>query len=200
CQKEIVKKIRAKKADYVLAVKENQSILYEEIKAYFEYLDERQTQELPEDLWEGELEKDQGRIEQRRIRTVGDIGFLSGKNDWKDLKTIIACRGTRTRGEETTVTCRYCISNKDAPAEAFGKDIRGHGGIENGLHWMLDVNFREDGCRARKDNSPKNLNMVRKVALSRLRAVDGGKRVSVKRNMLRAGLVPEFLQKVLFGE
>jgi predicted transposase YbfD/YdcC len=101
------------------------------------------------------LEKDHGRIEQRRIWTVREIGFLSGKKDWKELKTIIECRGTRSRGEETTVTCRYFISNKDASAEEFGKDIRGHWGIENGLHWMLDVNFREDGCRARKDNSPQ---------------------------------------------
>jgi hypothetical protein len=133
------------------------------IKKYFEYLDERQTKELPEDLWESELEKDQGRIERRRIRTVGDIGFLSGKNDWKDLVSIIEYRGTRSRsiGEETTVTCRYFISNKDASTEAFGKDIRGHWGIENGLHWMLDVNFREDGCRAQKDNSSKNLNIMR---------------------------------------
>jgi predicted transposase YbfD/YdcC len=200
CQKEIVKKIRGKKADYVLAVKENQRTLYEEIKEYFEYLDEKQTKELAEDLWESEVEKDHGRIERRRIRTVRDIGFLSGKNDWKDLETIIECRGTRSIGEVTTVTCRYFISNKDGPAEEFGKDIRGHWGIENGLHWMLDVNFREDGCRARKDNSPKNLNILRKVALSRLRAIDGGKRVSVKRKMLRAGLVPQFLQKVLFGE
>jgi hypothetical protein len=64
---------------------------------------------------------------------------------------------------------------------------------------MLDVHFGEDGCRTRKDNSPKNLNITRKIALSRLKAIDGGRRVSVKRKMRRAGLVPEFLQKVLFG-
>jgi predicted transposase YbfD/YdcC len=150
-----VKKIRAKKADYVLAVKENQPILYGEIKEYFACLDDKQTRELPEDLWESEVEKDHGRIERRRIRTATDIGFLSGKKDWKDLITIIECRGTRTTGDTTTVTERYFISNKDVPAEAFGKDIRGYWGIENGLHWMLDVNFREDECRVRKDNSPK---------------------------------------------
>ncbi|MDR1986079.1 MAG: ISAs1 family transposase, partial [Treponema sp.] len=66
--------------------------------------------------------------------------------------------------------------------------------------WMLDVNFKEDGCRARKDNSPKNLNILRKIGLTRLRAIDGGKRVRVKRKMLRASLVPDFLLKVLFGE
>jgi predicted transposase YbfD/YdcC len=200
CQKEIVKKIRAKKADYVLAVKENQPILYEQIKEYFEYLDDRQTKELPGDVWESGVEKGHGRIERRRIRTTADIGFLSGKKDWKDLTSIIECRATRMEGDKTTVAVRYFISNKDIPAEEFGKDIRGHWGRENSLHWMLDVNFREDGCRARKDNSPKNLNILRKAALSLLRAVDGGKRVSVKRKMLRADLVPDFLRKVLFGE
>jgi predicted transposase YbfD/YdcC len=100
----------------------------------------------------------------------------------------------------TTVTNWYFISNKDVSAEALGKDTWGHWGIENGPHWMLDVNFREDGCRARKDNSPKNLNILRKIALSRLKAIDGEKQVSVKCKMLRAGLVPDFLLKVLFGE
>ena len=92
------------------------------------------------------------------------------------------------------------MSNKDIPAEGFVQDMREHGGIEKVLHWMLEVNVKEDGCRARKDNAPKNLNILRNVALSRLRAVDGGKRVSTKRNMRRAGLVPDFLRKVLFGE
>jgi predicted transposase YbfD/YdcC len=195
-----VKKIRAKKADYVLAVKENQPILREEIREFFDYLDEKETKELPGDMWESDIEKDHGRIERRRIRTVTDIGFLSGKKDWKDLTTIIESRGRRTVGEVTTVTNRYFISNKDVSAEAFGRDIRGQWGIENGSHWMLDVNFREDGCRARKDNSPKNLNILRKIAFSRLKAIDGGKRISVKRKMFRTGLVPDFLFKVLFGE
>jgi predicted transposase YbfD/YdcC len=200
CQTAIAEKIREKKADYVLAVKENQPTLYEEIKEYFEYLDFPQTRELPEDLWESETEKDHGRIERRRIRTATGIGFLSGKKVWKDLTTIIECRSERTVGEETTVTFRYYISNKALDAEGFGGIIRGHWGIENNLHWMLDVSFNEDGCRARKDNSPKNLNILRKVALSRLRATDAGKRVSIKRKMLRASLNPDFLHAVLFGK
>jgi hypothetical protein len=78
--------IRAKKADYVLAVKENQTILYEEIKEYFECLDDPQTKELPEDAWESDREIMDGRIEQRRVRTVTDRGFLGGRKDWKDIR------------------------------------------------------------------------------------------------------------------
>jgi predicted transposase YbfD/YdcC len=172
CQKEIAEEVRKKKAGYVLAVKENQPTLYEEVREYFEYLDERGEKELPEDIWRSEVEKDHGRIERREIRTVG---------------------------EQTTVTDRYYISSLDEDALKFGEIIRGHWSIENQLHWMLDVCFNEDGCRARKDNSPKNLNILRKIALSRLRAIDGGKRVSTRRKMLRASLNPNFLHQVLFG-
>jgi predicted transposase YbfD/YdcC len=139
----------------------------------------RQFPELPygipdEDVWESGVEKDHGRIKRRKIRTVTDIGFPIGKKDWKDLAAITGCRGRRTAGNETSVTDRYFIGNKDIPAEEFGKDIRGYWGIENDLHWMSGVNFREDGCRAWKDNSPKNLNILRKITLTRFRAVDGG--------------------------
>jgi predicted transposase YbfD/YdcC len=77
--------------------------------------------------------------------------------------------------------------------------IRGHWSIENKPHWSLDVVFNEDGCRDRKDHAPENLNVPRKIALSRLRATDGGKRVSIRRKMLRASLNPDFLYKVLFS-
>jgi predicted transposase YbfD/YdcC len=201
CQTEIAAKIRSKQADYVLAVKENQPVLHEGIKEYFTFLDERGcVKELPEDIWESDLEKDHGRIEKRRIRTACDIGFLTGKKQWKDIKTIIEYRCERTVGGETTTTCKYYISSKDTSAYEFGRIIRNHWSIENKLHWALDVSFGEDGCRARKDNSPKNLTVLRKIALGRLRIIDAGKRVSIKRKMFRAGLNPDFLQKVLFGE
>jgi predicted transposase YbfD/YdcC len=97
------------------------------------------------------------------------------------------------------VTDRYYISSLDEDALKFGQLIRGHWSIENQLHWLLDVCFNADGCRARKDNAPKNLNILRKIALSRLRAIDGGKRVSTRRKMLRASPNPNFLHQVLFG-
>jgi predicted transposase YbfD/YdcC len=200
CQTEIAAKIRSKQADDVLSVKENQPTMHEEIQEYFKYLDEEAgSRELPEDLWESDLEKDHGRIEKRRIRTASEIDFLSGKRQWKDLKTIIEYRCERTIGEETTITDRYYISSKDAAAEAFGGIIRNHWSIENNVHWALDMSFAEDGCRARKDNSPKNLTVLRKIALSRLRAIDAGKRVSIRRKMFRASLSPDFLHEVLFG-
>ena len=201
CQTEIASKIRSKGADYALAVKENQPTLHEEIREYFEMLDDgKRARDMPEDIWESDTEKDHGRIERRRIRTVTDIKFLSVKKQWKDIKTIIEYRCERTVKEETSITHRYYISSKDASAEEFGKIIRNHWSIENNLHWALDVSFREDDCRARKDNSPKNLTILRKIALGRLRTINAGKRVSVRRKMFRASCNPDFLHKVLFGE
>jgi len=201
CQSQIASKIRSKKADYVLAVKENQPTLFQEIQDYFQFLDEpRGVNELPEDLWESGLEKGHGRIERRRIRTACDIGFLSGKKQWKDLKTIIEYRCERTVRGKTTITDRYYISSKEATADEFCRIIRNHWSIENNLHWALDVSFGEDRCRARKDNSPKNLTVLRKIALGRLRTVNAGKRASIRRKMFRASLSPDFLHEILFGK
>jgi len=143
---------------------------------------------LPEDIWESDLEKDHGRLERRRVRMACDIGFLSDAKKWKGLRTIVECRSERTViSGETKVTYRYYISSRDCAAEEFGWIIRRHWSIENNLHWALDVCFGEDGCRTRKDNSPKNLAVMRKIALGLLRAVDAGKCVSLRRKM-RMGL------------
>jgi predicted transposase YbfD/YdcC len=203
CQTDIARKIRKKQADYVLAVKENHKTLYTEIKEYFEYLDERHCTELPEDLWEGELEKDHGRMERRSLRTVRDIGFISGKDAWEDLQTVIQYRSSRTVGDTTTVTDRYYLSSRDASADWFLKVIRGHWSIENNLHWMLDVCFGEDGCRSRTGNLAENLNVLRKIALARIHTVSvmkGKKKLGVRRKMFRASLDEDFLHQILFGK
>ena len=98
------------------------------------------------------------------------------------------------------MTHRYYISSRDCAAEEFGRIIRGHWSIENNLHWALDVSFGEDGCRARKDNSPKNLTVMREMALGLLCAVDAGKRVSLRRKIRMVCHNTDFMQKVLFGK
>ena len=116
----------------MLAVKENQRTLHNEIREYFQFLDDKRgAKELPEDLWESGLEKDHSRTERRRVRTACDIGFFSGKKQWKDIKTIIEYRCERTVRGETTVTDRYYISSKDADADEFCQIIRNHWSIEN---------------------------------------------------------------------
>jgi predicted transposase YbfD/YdcC len=201
CQTAIVEKIRDAGADYVLAVKENQPTLYTNIKEYFEGMEGGQIPEIPEDVWQSSTEKDHGRIERREIRTVRDVAWLENKKSWRDLQTIIQYRTIRTEKDKTVQTDSYYISSADFYAEQFGNYIRGHWSIENNLHWCLDVTFREDACKARKDNSPLNLNILRKIALNRLHTVNTEKkRFSIRRRMMSAALDFDFLYAALFGE
>jgi predicted transposase YbfD/YdcC len=200
CQSEIAAKIRKKKADYILAVKENQPSLYHDIEDYFHLLEHDGTTVLPDDVWQGGLEKDHGRIEKREVRTVAGLEWLAGKKNWKDLQTIIQYRTTRTIKDKSVQTDHYYISSAAYDALEFGKMIRAHWSIENNLHWSLDVFFREDACHARKDNFPLNMTVMRKVALPLLKAVPmTRKRISMRRRMFTAALDPNFLKQILFG-
>jgi predicted transposase YbfD/YdcC len=194
CQTEIAKKIREKEADYILAVKENQKTLYENIKDYFEGMEQGERGEMPEDIWEGEEEKGHGRIERREIRTVTG---LEKREAWQNVKTIVQYRTFRTeKGKET-----YYLSSGDFSADEFLKYIRRHWSIENHLHWMLDITFREDECRVGTGNGAVNLNILRKMALHRLRKMKmEKKRVSAKRRMMYAALDSDFLYQALFSE
>jgi len=200
CQTEIAKKIRKKEADYVLAVKENHPTLYNDIRDYFDYLEEEPCNDKPADQWTSPLEKDHGRIERRSTTTVTELDWLDNKEAWEDLGTIIRYRCSRTIGETTTITDRYYISSMFASAETFGGIIRRHWSIENQLHWSLDVQFREDASQVRKDRTPENLNILRKIALARLRATEVSKKLSTKLKMFKAALNPQFLLSVLFGK
>jgi predicted transposase YbfD/YdcC len=202
CQKEIAKKIREKGADYILAAKENQQGLYEDIKDYFEGMESGEIGEMPDDVWQGEEEKGHGRVERRDIRTVTGLEWLGNREAWEDLKTIVQYRTfRREKGKETVQTDRYYISSGDFTAEECLNYIRGHWSIENQLHWMLDIVFREDECRVRTGNGALNLNILRKLALHRLRKMKmEKKRVSAKRRMMHAALDTNCLYEALFSE
>jgi predicted transposase YbfD/YdcC len=182
-------------------VKENQPTLYQDIRDYFEYLESKEGSTETFDFWKSDLEKDHGRIERRSITAVTRLDWLEGGNAWKDLAAIIRYRCSRTVGEETSVTERYYISSMVVAAKTFGRFIRGHWSIENKLHWSLDVLFREDASQARKDNAPLNLNILRKIALARLRVAQvAQKRFSTKRKVFKARVNPDFHLSILFPE
>ena len=182
-------------------MKENQKNLYEGIRDYFEYLEQGQCPDKPADHWESSLEKDHGRIERRSVTTATDLQWMDSKKSWEDLATIIRYQTSRTIGEKTTITDQYYISSMNASAETFAGRIRGHWSIENHLHWSLDVLFREDACQVRKDRAPENLNILRKIALSRLRATPvAQKNFSTRRKSFKAAINPQFLLSVLFGK
>ena len=201
CQKEIAKAIRKKKGNYILAVKDNHPALHNDILEYFDGIEQGDIRDLPEDVWETGEERGHGRIEQREVRTVTDIKWLEGKSDWKDLKAIIQYRSRRNG----IMTDRYYISSADMSARDFYRCIRGHWSIENQLHWSLDVIFREDASLVSKGHAPENLNVLRKIALSLLRASEnphekGKKKMSGPKKRFAAAMNPNYMFKVLFGE
>jgi predicted transposase YbfD/YdcC len=196
CQRDIAAKIREKEADYVLALKDNQGTLHEDVADYFDWIEKGHTKDEPIETWKGKPEKCHGRIETREILTAS-AAWLEQKEGWQDIQTIIRYRCTREVGGVKTVSIRHYISSFDTNAENFGEIIRGHWSVENQLHWVLDVTFREDDAKARKDNSPLNLNVLRKIALPILKKISVG-RLSVRKKMMKSARDTSFLERLLF--
>ena len=190
CQKQIAAKICGKKADYVFGLKGNQTSLLSDVKLYFE-------QEIPT-YAERTLEKDHGRIEKREYYLETKIDWLTQREDWMDLNGIGMVRTSviNQKTGEFSQESRYFITSL-TDIHKFANAVRKHWSIESQLHWQLDVSFDEDASRARKDNSPLNLNILRKQALSMLNQADFGKRVSIRRKMSRAAMDNASLDLIL---
>lgn len=162
-QKKSVKAIVAKKADYILPVKENQSGLLEDIKLLFSEADSAQFQGMDAARTET-LEKIGGRVESRCYELVSAEG-LPGIADWSSCCCVGRVTRKRTKGDKVSEETTFYISSLDFDIEQFSKSTRGHWGVENGLHWALDVIFREDKHRYQERTGAANLSLIRKIAL-----------------------------------
>lgn len=191
CQKKIVQKVRASKADYVIALKENQHSLLENVSLYFDSFSDELSAYVTN-------EKDHGRIEKREYRLVTDLSWLPEAESWDGLHSVGMVKSTITRNNKTSVERRYYISSLNN-LERFAYAVRAHWSIENQLHWCLDVIFHEDSSRARKDFSPLNLNVLRKTALALCKHTDMGKRLSMQKKRFRASLNPNAFLAILLG-
>lgn len=191
CQKEIVRKIRSKKADYVIALKSNQPALLENAALYFR--DFSSTLPVIQTI-----EKDHGRIEQREYRLATGIGWLPEKNQWDGLCGLGMVTAKRICKERKSTETRYFITSL-TDVNLFADAVRKHWTIENQLHWCLDVIFDEDRSCARKDFSPLNLNVLRKTALALCKSMDLGKRVSLQKRRFRACMNPDIFLDILLG-
>ncbi|SJM90942.1 transposase [Crenothrix polyspora] len=194
CQKAIAEKIIDKGGDYLLALKGNQSGLHDDVRLHFE-------QPAPTSLTRMShaetIDKGHGRIEVRQCRLSTDIEWLKERHpEWKNLSSIIAIDSERLIGDTTTRETRYFISSSQAPAARMLAAVRLHWGIENQLHWVLDMSFGEDQSRIRKDNAPANVAIIRHAALNMIRQAPK-KRMSVKRMRKAAGWDDSLLTEVL---
>lgn len=191
CQTDIAEKIVDKKADYILAVKGNQSQLYEDVKDEFRF---GRTSKTCQDNDLGH-----GRIETRTCSVITDFQFIARDNNWKNLATIIKIESIREFKNSTKPTekaTRYYISSLQAEPEDFQKAIRSHWGIENKLHWTLDVAFGEDASRKRTKNGPQNFAILSKIALNLLKN-EKTLKLGVKSKRLEAAWNNHYLIKVL---
>lgn len=189
CQKEIAEKIIGEQANYLLAVKANQGNLSEEVTEVFEFSPIKETVETHE--------KGHGREEIRNCQILSASDTLSPNllAEWVGIKTLVKIEETRIIKGVSQTESRYYISSEEENATYYNNLVRGHWGIENQLHWHLDVTFNEDACRARKGNAPQNLNILRKLALHRLTRMKD--KLSLKKRRYRASLNNDYLQKVL---
>lgn len=185
-QTEIVKKVRKKQADYMLALKKNQGNLYEDVAQYFE-----DTDELKKCSYYKTSEKARSSIEKREYWQTDDIAWLGQKKDWSGLKSIVMTRNTIVKGDITTTETRYFISSLTVDAQEAARAIRGHWMIES-YHWHLDVTFREDGNHTLEKVSAFNLNIIRKLALHVLKIFEVGRKpLSLRKKRFAIGTNPE---------
>ena len=152
CQRSIAKAIRDKGADYVLSLKGNQGTLKEDVEQFFQHAQSYTFDGIDFD-YHKTFDKDHGRLEVRECWCVSDLEWLDKKQNWAGLNTIGMVKSHRTINGKTAVTVRYYISSLEMNAKLLGSAVRQHWGIENSLHWILDIAFREDECRIRKGNA-----------------------------------------------
>jgi len=193
CQENIATKIIDNQANYILAVKNNQKNLFEDIEFSFnrttsQKIDVSQT-----------LDGDHGRIETRTCSVINDMGDIENKEKWKNLSSIIKIESIREfknseRSTETSI--RYYISSVKDTSTYFQHAIRSHWAIENKLHWTLDVAFGEDASRKRTGNAARNFSTLLKIALNLLKNEKSNK-VGVKGRRLKAAWDEDYLNKVL---
>ncbi len=192
CQKEIAAKIVANRGDYLLAVKENQPRLYEDIERLALAAMEKDYAGLSQHTRE---ETGHGRAEFRFCFVLADVEAIRDRALWAGLKSVVCVVRSRTVHGKSSDETQYYISSRAGGAKTFQQAVRRHWSIENECHWMLDVAFGEDDHRLRDGHAPENLALVRKMALAMLKKAPA--KCGIKNKRLKAGWDNAFLELVL---
>ena len=196
CQTAIAEKAIENGADYVFVVKENQGRLLETIRGLFDDPDEMRWVHCD---YHKTVDKGHGRIEIRECWATSDqeyLQYIASRADWKALQSIAMVQAERRIGDEKTVKRRYLISSLEGDAQRLLHAARTYWEIENKVHWVLDIAFREDDCRVRKGNGAQNFAVLRHIALNMLRR-ETTEKCSIRAKRLKAGWDHDYLLKVL---
>lgn len=193
-QKEIAQAVRDSGADYLLQVKGNQPGLEADLNASLDAAVEADFVGFAHDVWVGQWQG-HGRQEELVCVALYDLERLSARAEWVDLRAIVRVIRTRREGGKGTSEVAHYISSRRGSAEELAGATRAHWGIENGLHWVLDVTFREDDCRLKDRTAAENLGLLRRVAASLLR--QEGSKGSVSGKVLRAAWDEKFRRHLL---
>jgi predicted transposase YbfD/YdcC len=199
-QKKIVKQIVEQNGDYVIALKKNQGTLYKKVSETFEAAKKDGFATVKHQYAET-IEKGHGRLEIRRYWIIDDeeiIASLNPKGAWENLRSIGMVESERHIGQKITKEVRYYITSLEGNVRVFAKAVRSHWGIENSVHWVLDVTFHEDLSRMRAGHSAHNFGILRHIAINLLRREETAK-CSIHAKRLKAGWNTDYLEKVLIA-
>jgi predicted transposase YbfD/YdcC len=200
CQKELARQIVAKDADYVLAVKQNQPLLHKKVKALLDEAILENFAGVPHDFAQS-VEGDHGRIETRRLWMTDQVQHLPQQllDEWPALSSLAVVESIRQVNGQCSRERRYFISSLSVlDATTMARYVRGHWGVENNLHWQLDVSFNENQCRVRTNHAAENFSRLRRMALNLLQS-DKSLKVGIKAKRKKAGWHEPYLLKLLTG-
>jgi predicted transposase YbfD/YdcC len=194
CQRAIARKILDKKADYVLALKGNQGSLRDDVELFA--AEQKANKFKDTTISQDEtVDGDHGRIETRATTVIHDVGWLQKRHDWPGLKAVVMIESTREIGEKTERETRFYITSLALPAEQLGAIVRSHWAVENSLHWVMDMVFRDDECRVRTDHAPANFTTLKHMAHNLIRKAPGKDSLRLKRKV--AAWDDEFLASLI---
>lgn len=194
CQREVAKKIIHKKADYLLALKGNQGTLREDVEIFAAEQKASGFKDATVSRHET-VDGDHGRIETRTYTAIHDVAWLQERHDWPGLKGVVMVESTREIGDKIERETRFYITSLAWLASQLGPVVRSHWAVENSLHWVMDMTFRDDECRVRTDHAPANFTTIKHMALNLIRKAPGKDSFRLKRKV--AAWDDEFLASLI---
>ncbi len=182
CQREIAQTVVDKRADYVLALKGNQSTLREDVELFVQ-TEQAKDFAGTEVSQHRRVDGDHGRVETRTTTVIHDVAWLQERHAWPGLNGVVMVQSTRDLGQRVEQETRFYLTSLTLPADKMGPIVRDHWAVENSLHWVLDMVFRDDECRVRTAHAPTNFTTLKHMALNLLRRPTGKHSVRARRKI-----------------